>query len=50
LQVKSLGKFKKQPWAALLPGSTPGALDLLEQILQFDPAKRISASESLAHA
>lgn len=47
--VKSLGKFKKQPWASLLPGATPGSLDILDKILQFDPAKRMSAADCLAH-
>lgn len=47
--VKSLGKFKKQPWASLLPEATAGSLDLLDQILHFDPAKRLSAADCLAH-
>eukprot|EP01043_Picozoa_sp_COSAG02_P027054 COSAG02_NODE_1578_length_11853_cov_3.734048_5_plen_140_part_00 len=47
--VKSLGKFKKQPWGSLLPEATAGSLDILDQILQFDPAKRLSAADCLAH-
>ena len=47
--IKSLGMFKKQPWVALMPEASQGSLDLLDQILQFDPAKRLSAADCLAH-
>lgn len=47
--VASLGKFKKQPWSALLPAATAASLDLLEQILQFDPKKRLRAADCLTH-
>ena len=47
--VASLGKFKKQPWSALLPAATAASLDLLEQILQFRPEKRLRAADCLKH-
>ena len=45
--------FKKFPepesLASLVPGLSPEGVDLMHQMLQFDPSKRISAKDALAH-
>jgi mitogen-activated protein kinase 7 len=37
------------PFATLFPQANPDAIDLLSQLLCFDPAKRISCEQALAH-
>lgn len=37
------------PFSELFPGNDEDTLDLLQQMLRFDPNKRISASEALKH-
>ncbi|KNC97683.1 CMGC/MAPK protein kinase [Spizellomyces punctatus DAOM BR117] len=49
LYIRSLPKMKKIPWAQLYPKASPAALDLLEKLLTFDPAARITVEEALAH-
>jgi mitogen-activated protein kinase 7 len=44
LPIKPRVKFK-----TLYPNATPPALDLLEKLLAFDPAKRIGCPEALEH-
>lgn len=42
-------KYPKIPLAQVLPKAPPQALDLLERLLQFDPGKRITATDALSH-
>ena len=43
-------KRPKKPWHLVFPrGSNPVCLDLLDRMLTFDPERRISAAEALAH-
>ena len=47
--VQSLPKMPKVPFANLFPGASPEALDLLDKLLTWDPAQRMSADEALQH-
>ncbi|KAJ3089953.1 Mitogen-activated protein kinase [Quaeritorhiza haematococci] len=49
LYIRSLPRMKKVPWTQLYPRANPLALDLLEKLLAFDPAQRITVEEALAH-
>lgn len=40
--VKQLPQFRRQQFAARFPNMSPGAVDLLEKMLVFDPNRRIS--------
>jgi len=47
--VLALPQRAPKPLAEVLPNATPLALDLLQGMLCFDPARRISVEEALAH-
>lgn len=50
--IRLLPFCKKVPFAELfaqIPGINPNALDLLEQLLAFNPAKRITVESALQH-
>lgn len=47
--IRSLPFKKKIPFKHLFPKTTDLALDLLEKLLAFNPAKRITVEEALRH-
>lgn len=47
--IRSLPFTKRRPFATLFAGANPLAIDLLERLLTFNPAKRISVEEALEH-
>jgi serine/threonine protein kinase len=48
-KIRSMPVTQGCKFQELFPHASPQALDLLEQMLQFDPTKRISVNEALAH-
>ncbi|RKO94901.1 Pkinase-domain-containing protein, partial [Caulochytrium protostelioides] len=49
LYIRSLPPSPKVAFATMFPRAPPLAIDLLEKLLQFDPAARIPVEEALAH-
>ncbi|EIM81748.1 Pkinase-domain-containing protein [Stereum hirsutum FP-91666 SS1] len=49
LQIKQYPRYPKLPFQQVLPKASLQACDLLDRLLQFDPAKRISAAEAIKH-
>ena len=47
--LKKLAKRTKQTWSSLFPNSNPVALDLLGKMLMFNPKKRYTVEQCLAH-
>ncbi|QNP99977.1 Mitogen-activated protein kinase [Yarrowia lipolytica] len=47
--IRSLPFKKKLPFSQLFPKANPLAIDLLEKLLTFNPAKRITVEEALVH-
>jgi serine/threonine protein kinase len=39
----------RKPWAAIFPDASVKAVDLLDRMLQFHPAKRISVEDAIGH-
>lgn len=47
--IRSLPIKPRIPFSTLYPNANPLAIDLLSKLLTFDPAKRISCEQALAH-
>ncbi|VFQ94674.1 unnamed protein product [Cuscuta campestris] len=47
--VKQLPQYPREPFSRRFPNSSPGAVDLLERMLVFDPSRRITVDEALCH-
>ncbi|KAI8967907.1 mitogen-activated protein kinase [Mycotypha africana] len=47
--IRSLPFKKRIPFSKLFPNANPLAVDLLEKLLAFNPAKRITVEEALKH-
>ncbi|KAK2407016.1 mitogen-activated protein kinase protein MMK2 [Trifolium repens] len=47
--VRQLPQYPKQNFSTRFPNMSPGAVDLLEKMLVFDPSKRIKVDEALCH-
>ncbi|KAJ3261990.1 Mitogen-activated protein kinase [Boothiomyces macroporosus] len=47
--VRSLARSPKVPFSQIFPDVSPDAIDLLNRLLTFDPAKRISVEDALRH-
>ena len=47
--IKTLPKRNKQAWTTLYPKANPVSLDLLSKMLVFNPLKRYTVEQCLAH-
>ncbi|CAA7403747.1 unnamed protein product [Spirodela intermedia] len=47
--VRQLPQYPKQQFARRFPRMSPGAVDLLERMLVFDPSRRITVDQALCH-
>ncbi|TYH63079.1 hypothetical protein ES332_D07G165700v1 [Gossypium tomentosum] len=47
--VRQLPQYPRQNFSVRFPNTSPGAVDLLERMLIFDPHRRITVDEALCH-
>merc|ERR1712230_190079 len=49
IQLRAFPRMPRVPWQSLYPKAHPLALDLLDRLLQFDPARRLDCVAALRH-
>jgi len=49
IQLRAFPRMPRVPWQSLYPKAHPLALDLLDKLLQFDPARRLDCVAALRH-
>ncbi|BGP37452.1 negative regulator of the PHO system [Rhodotorula kratochvilovae] len=49
VQLRPFPRMPRIPWTSLYPKASPLALDLLDKLLQFDPARRLDCTSALHH-
>ena len=49
IQLRAFPRLAKMPFAQIFAKAHPLAIDLLEKLLRFDPAQRLSCDEALKH-
>ncbi|KAH3745710.1 Protein kinase [Pelomyxa schiedti] len=42
-------QFSGMPLTSLIPSASPEAIDLMSQLMKYDPSKRLTASQALSH-
>jgi serine/threonine protein kinase len=47
--IQSLPRRKGKDFSSIFKGANPDAIDLIHKMLTFDPLKRITVNEALAH-
>merc|ERR1711988_945391 len=47
--IKSLPKREKVPFSKLYPKASPEAVDMVDKLLKFNPAERLTADQALKH-
>ncbi|CAG8816114.1 35740_t:CDS:2, partial [Racocetra persica] len=47
--IRNLPRMQKRPFSKIYPNANALAIDLLERLLTFDPAQRITVEEALEH-
>lgn len=47
--IQSLPRRKGKDFNTIFKGANPDAIDLMKKMLTFDPIKRITVDEALAH-
>ncbi|TRM62400.1 kinase-like domain-containing protein [Schizophyllum amplum] len=49
ITLKTFPRYPKLPFQQFVPKASADAIDLLERLLKFDPAERITAADALSH-